>query len=86
VSFFGLMILTPFHLFPLVPLLWVVPFLAVRAIGGAFARSQLLLPGRRRADEGPGERQLLSKRWRPLLASRRRMRGSPGWPKKGTYR
>lgn len=58
-SFFGLMILTPFHLFPLVPLLFVVPFLAVRAIGGAFARSQLLLPGGRRADEGPGERQLL---------------------------
>ena len=59
VSFFGLMILTLFHLFPLVPLLSVVPFLAVRAIGGAFARSQLLLPGGRRADEGPGERQLL---------------------------
>ena len=48
VSFFGLMILTPFHLFPFVPLLFVVPFLAVRAIGGAFARSQLLLPGGRR--------------------------------------
>ena len=56
--FFELMILTPLHFFALVPLFWSVPFLAVRAMGGIFARSQLLLPGGR-ADEGVGERQLL---------------------------
>jgi hypothetical protein len=40
--FFGLAILTPFHFFPFFPLVWVVPFLAMRLMWMAPARSRTL--------------------------------------------
>jgi hypothetical protein len=55
VLFFGLIALTSFHfvpLFPLFPLLWVLPFLAVRAMWAASARAVHLPSGGRDSDDG----------------------------------
>lgn len=57
--FFGLAVLAPFHFFPLFPLVWVLPFLAMRAMWMASARS---LPSAGRpatSDEDHKERELL---------------------------
>ena len=50
-SLFGLTILTPFHFFPLFPLLWAVPFLAVRAMVVASPRPRHLPSGGRDRDD-----------------------------------
>lgn len=52
VLFFGLIALTPFHFVPLFPLLWVLPFLAVRAMWAASARAVHLPSGGRDSDDG----------------------------------
>jgi hypothetical protein len=48
----GLVALTPLHFVPLFPLFWVLPFLAVRAMGVASSRSRHLPSGRRNGDDG----------------------------------
>lgn len=58
VLFFGLIALTPFHFVPLFPLLWVLPFLAVRAMWAASARAVHLPSGGRDGDDSM-ERELL---------------------------
>jgi len=52
VLFFGLIALTSFHFVPLFPLLWVLPFLAVRAMWAASARAVHLPSGGRDSDDG----------------------------------
>ncbi|HKH12043.1 MAG TPA: hypothetical protein VKA73_12960 [Rubrobacter sp.] len=55
---FALVALTPFHFVPFFPLFWVLPFLAVRAMGFGFARSRPL-PAGGRSDGDHRERELL---------------------------
>jgi hypothetical protein len=59
--FFGLAVLTPFHIFPFFPLVWVLPFLAMRAMWMASARSRTLPSAGRPAtsDEDRKEQELL---------------------------
>lgn len=56
--FFGLAALTPLHFVPLFPLFWVLPLLAVRAVGVSFARSRRL-PSGVRSGGNRRERELL---------------------------
>ena len=58
--FFSLSVLTPFHFFPFFPLLWVLPFLAMRALWIASARSRTLPSnGCALPDEDRKEKELL---------------------------
>jgi len=59
--FFGLAVLTPFHFFPFFPLVWVVPFLAMRLMWMAPARYRTLTPGGQPtiSDEDRKEKELL---------------------------
>lgn len=56
-SFFGLAVLTSFQFFPLFPLFWVLPFLVMRALGMASARSRTLPPGERPAMPGEDRKE-----------------------------
>jgi hypothetical protein len=49
--FFGLAVLTPFHFFPFFPLVWVVPFLAMRLMWMAPAHSRTLISGEDRKEK-----------------------------------
>jgi hypothetical protein len=55
--FFGLAVLTPFHFFPFFPLVWVFPFLAMRAMWMTSARSRHVLS--RETPAVPGKEQEL---------------------------
>ena len=55
--FFALAVLTPFHFFPFFPLVWVLPFLAMRAIWMASVRSRHVSP--RETPAVPGKEQEL---------------------------
>lgn len=55
--FFGLAILTPFHFFPLFPLFWVLPFLAVRALWTTSARPRTFPRGERTAISGEDRKE-----------------------------
>jgi hypothetical protein len=55
--FFGLAVLTPFHFFPFFPLVWVFPFLAMRAMWIASARPRTLQPGERSATSGEDHKE-----------------------------
>jgi hypothetical protein len=56
-SFFALAVLTPFHFFPFFPLVWVLPFLAMRAMWIASARSRYV--SLRETPAVPGKEQEL---------------------------
>jgi hypothetical protein len=56
---FGLAVLAPFHFFPFFPLIWVLPFLAMRAMWMAPTRSRVIPAGQSVVSENGKEKELL---------------------------
>lgn len=56
---FGLAVLTPFHFFPFFPLVWVLPFLAMRALWMSRPRTLPAVGRPTVSEEGRKERELL---------------------------
>lgn len=59
ILFFGLAVLTPFHFFPFFPLVWILPFLAMRAMWTARSRTLPSAGQPPMSDEDRKEQELL---------------------------